>query len=477
MEQGWRHRVGDRVIRQARRQELEPVLIEETAPRRRNRRFESPVILIYGFGSLIAIGTLMLWLPYFNTTGRFTPFLTALFTATSASTVTGLVVVDTATHWNRAGQGVLMVLMEVGGLGFMSTATFLLVIITQRVTVANQLIMREFLGISRRSGLVRLSIQVVIVSLIFQLAGFLIFLWRFLPLPEFEPGEAVWQALFLTISGFNNAGFNIIPESASVALFRNEMWVLGPLTALIIVGGISYSVLAEFVRFRRFSRFSLDSRLVVILSLALWFLGAMVFFVSEFGNEATLKGLPLGTQILDSFFHSVSGRTAGFTTIDFAQTEQHTNFFFTGLMFVGGASGSTAGGIKVNTMAVILVAVLASIRGRAHVEVGGREIPTAQIQRALAIAFLGIAFVFIVAFFLVVTEGFPFDDILFETVSAFGTVGLSSGITADLSVWGKSLLAGTMFVGRLGPLTMALALGQAPQRAIYRYSQERVRIG
>ncbi len=475
MEQGWRHRVGDRVIRQARRQELEPVLIEETTPRRRNRRFESPVILIYGFGSLIAIGTLLLWLPYFNTTGRFAPFMTALFTATSASTVTGLIVVDTATHWNRAGQGVLMVLMEVGGLGFMSTATFLLVIITQRVTVANQLIMREFLGISRRSGLVRLSIQVVSVSLIVQLAGFLIFLWRFLPI--FEPEEAVWQALFLTISGFNNAGFNILPESASVALFRSETWVLGSLTALIIVGGISYSVLAELMRFRRFSRISLDSRMVIVLSLVLWLLGAMVFFVSEFGNDATLKGLPLGSQVVDSMFHSVSGRTAGFTTIDFTQTEQHTNFFFTGLMFVGGASGSTAGGIKVNTMAVILVAVLASTRGRAQVEVGGREIPAPQIQRALAIAFLGIGFVFIVAFFLVVTEGFPFDDILFETVSAFGTVGLSSGITADLSVWGKSLLAATMFVGRLGPLTMALALGQAPQRAIYRYSQERVRIG
>jgi len=475
LEQGWRHRVGDRVIRQARRQELEPILIEEAEPRRRNRRFESPVILIYGFGSLIAIGTLLLWLPYFNTTGRFTPFLTALFTAISASTVTGLVVVDTATHWSRAGQGVLMILMEVGGLGFMSTATFLLVIITQRVTVANQLIMGEFLGISRRSGLLRLSIQVVSISLFFQLVGFLIFLWRFLPI--FEPEEAVWQALFLAVSGFNNAGFNIIPESASMVLFRNEVWVLGSLTALIIVGGISYSVLAELVRFKRFSRFSLDSRMVIVLSLVLWLMGTLVFFVSEFGNEATLKGLPLGSQVIDSVFHSVSGRTAGFTTIDFEQTEQHTNFFFTGLMFIGGASGSTAGGIKVNTMAVILVAVMASIRGRAQVEVSGREIPAAQIQRALAIAFLGIGFVFIVAFFLVVTEGFPFDDILFETVSAFGTVGLSSGITADLSVWGKSLLAGTMFVGRLGPLTMALALGQTPQRAIYRYSQERVRIG
>ena len=475
MEEGWRRRLGDRVIRHPRQQELQPVHISAPAPRHPGRKFESPLILMYGFGSLIAVGTFLLWLPFFNTTGEFTPFLTALFTATSASTVTGLVTVDTATFWNPAGQAVLMTLILVGGLGFMSTATFLLVIITQRITLANQLIMREFLGVSQFGGLIRLTIQIISVSLIVQLAGFLVFFWRFTPF--FEPGQAAWQAGFLAVSAFNNAGFNILPDSVSLAAFREEMWILGAAGILIILGGISYSVLVDLVRFRRFKRFTLDSRMVLLLSLALWLMGGIVMFVSEFANEATLKGLPLGSQLMDSFFHSVSGRTAGFTTIDFSQTQQHTNVFFIGLMFIGGASGSAAGGIKVNTMAVILAAVLASIRGRTQIEVFGREIPTAQIQRALTIGFLGIAFVSIIAFLLVITEGFPFDQLIFETVSAFGTTGLSTGITPELSAWGKALIVVTMFVGRIGPLTIALSLGQRQQRAIYRYSQERVRIG
>ena len=357
----------------------------------------------------------------------------------------------------------------------MSTATFLLVIITQRITLTNQLIMREFLDVSQFGGLVRLTIQIVVVALIIQLAGFLVLFWRFLPL--FEPGQAAWQAAFLSISAFNNAGFNILPDSASLARFQGEMWVLGVAGFLIILGGISYSVLVDLVRSRRFRRFSLDSRLVLVVSLALWVLGGIVIFASEFANEATLKGLPLGDQVVNSLFMSVSGRTAGFTTIDFSQTKLHTNVFVTGLMFIGGASGSVAGGIKINTLAVILVAVLASIRGRAHVEVFGREVPDVQIQRALAIAFLGIAFIFVIAFLLVMTEEFSFDKLIFETVSAFGTGGLSTGITPVLSAWGKTLMVVTMFVGRIGPLTIVLALGQRQQRAVYRFSQERVRIG
>ncbi len=475
MQQGSTRRLGDRVLRQAREQDLAPVRITPTPPRRPVRRFESPLILMYGFGSLIAVGTTLLWLPPFNATGEFAPFLDALFTATSAATVTGLVTVDTATFWNTKGHAVIAVMMQIGGLGFMSTATFLLIIITQRITLANQLIMGEFLGVGQASGLLRLTIQVVVLTLVIQSVAFLVLLWRFLPL--FDPGQAAWQAGFLTISAFNNAGFNILPGSTSLSMFSSELWVLGIVGSLIILGSISYTVLVEMVRHRRFKRFSLDSRLVIVFSLGLWGLGALVMFVSEFNNEATLKGLPLHTQLVDSLFHSVSGRTAGFTTMDFSDTRQHTNVFFTGLMFIGGASGSTAGGIKINTLAVIIVAVLASIRGRTQVEAFGREIPTGQIQRALTVAFLGVVFVFIVAFLLVITEGFPFDRVILETVSAFGTVGLSTGITPDLSPWGKSIIVATMFIGRIGPLTIALALAQGQRRAIYRYSQERVRIG
>ena len=480
MEQGWRRRLGDRVVRPPRLQELEPVHIPPSTPRAPTRRFESPLVLMYGFGCLIAIGTFVLWLPFFNTEGGFTPFLTALFTATSAVTTTGLVVEESAAYWNRGGQVVLMVLLTVGGLGFMSAATFLLIVIAQRISLTNLLIMRESTGMSQRTDLVRLTIQVVAISLLIQLLAFLLFLWRFafIPEPVFDSvGEAAWQAAFLSASAFNNAGFNILPDSASLEMFRQELWILGGAAFLIILGSISYTVLVDIARFKRFNRFRLDSRLIILVSLALWILGIVGLFGFEFSNPDTLKGLPLGDQLTDAFFQSVSGRTAGFSSIDFAVTEQHTNFFFIGLMFIGGASGSTASGIKVNTFAVILVAVLASIRGRPQVEVFGREITPQQVQRALSIGVLGLLAVFVVAVFLTLAEGFPFINILFETVSAFANVGLSTGITPDLSAWGQTILVLAMFVGRLGPLTFALALAQREPHAVYRYSVETVKIG
>ena len=481
MEQGWRRRLGDRVVRHPRLQELEPVHIPPSTPRAPTRRFESPLVLMYVFGCLIAIGTFVLWLPFFNTEGGFTPFLTALFTATSAVTTTGLVVEESAAYWNRGGQVALMVLLTVGGLGFMSAATFLLIVIAQRISLTNLLIMRESTGMSQRTDLVRLTIQVVAISLLIQLLGFVLFLWQFAFTPEplfgESVGEAAWHAAFLSASAFNNAGFSILPESASLEVFRTELWILGGAAFLIILGSISYTVLVDIARFKRFNRFRLDSRLIILVSLALWILGMVGLFGFEFGNSDTLKGLPLGDQLTDAFFQSVSGRTAGFSSIDFAVTEQHTNFFFIGLMFIGGASGSTASGIKVNTFAVILVAVLASIRGRPQVEVFGREITPQQVQRALSIGVLGLLAVFVVAVFLTLAEGFPFINILFETVSAFANVGLSTGITPDLSAWGQTILVLAMFVGRLGPLTFALALAQREPHAVYRYSVETVKIG
>jgi trk system potassium uptake protein TrkH len=479
-EQGWRRRLGDRVIRHPRQQELAPVYIPPVSPRTPHRRFESPLILMYGFGSLIAIGTFLLWLPLFNNQDGFTPFLIAFFTATSAVTTTGLVLEESSTYWNKGGQVVLMALFTIGGVGFMSTATFLLVIITQRISLTNLLIMRESTGLSQRADMVRLTIQVVAISLLIQLGGFLVLFWKFgfTSDPIFDTlGSAAWQAAFLSSSAFNNAGFNILPNSVSLEQFRTEFWVLGSTAAMIIIGGIGYGVMVDVVRLKRFNRYRLDSRLVILVSLALWMLGAVVLLIFEQGNSATLKGLPFEQQFMDALFQSVSGRTAGFSSIDFRATEQHTNLFFIGLMFIGGASGSTASGIKVNTLAVILVAVVSSIRGRAHAQVFGREITPQQVQRALTIGVLGLMSVFVIAVLLTLAEKLPFIQLLFETVSAFGNVGLSTGITASISAWGQYILVLAMFIGRLGPLTFALALAQREQRAIYRYSGEVVRIG
>lgn len=476
MTTGWRRRPGDRVIRHPRQQELQPIYIPAPPRRIPGRKFESPLILVYGFGGLIAIGTLLLWLPFFNTTGQFAPFMTALFTTTSAACVTGLAVVNTGTFWNQEGQAVIMVLMLVGGLGFMSTATYLLLIVAQRVSLPSQLIItRGFLEVSESSGLVRLALQVTTLSLVFLAIGFAILYWRFEPV--FGARDGAWQALFTAISAFNNAGFDILPGGDSMAQVKADAVLLGGTALLIIAGSVGYVPLIDLLKTRRFNRFSLDSRLVLVTTTTLWIVGALLFLLFEFANAATIGHDPVGTKVVNSLFHSVSARTAGFSTVNLGLAKLQTIVLLIALMFVGGASGSTAGGIKVNTFAVLIATVFATIRNRSYVEAFHKEIPAEYVQRALTIAFLAVTFVGGISFFLVITERFPFDRIVFEVVSAFGTVGLSTGITPDLSGWGKTLIIVTMFVGRIGPLTIALALGQGQRRAVYRYSQERVRIG
>ena len=453
-----------------------PVRVTVTTRKVRSRALASPLILIYAFAGLITLGTLLLLLPITHNGGGFTPFMVALFTATSAVTVTGLVVQSTSEYWTRTGQVFILGLMFVGGLGFMTMATFLLVLIGQRVTLAQRLLVRESLGVNQLGGLVRLTLGIVLVSAAIQLLGFIALFIRFSFL--YSPAEAIWQAVFHAVSAFNNAGFISLKEPGGLSAFRGDEIVLGILAALILLGAISYWVIVDVVRYRRFSLFTLNTKLVLILTAALLLIGMSVFLASEYQNPATLGSLPVGQKVMISFFESISGRTAGFTTVDFGATEQHTNFFFTSLMFIGGASGSVAGGIKVNTMAVVLVAVLSTMRGRSNASAFGREIPGAQVQRAMVIGAVSTAFVFMVAMMLTFAEpGFDFIGLFFESVSAFGTVGLSTGLTPDISDWGRFILVTAMFIGRFGPLALGLAMAQRSEPDIYRYAQERVIIG
>lgn len=475
MEQGWSRRVGDRVIRRPREREVTPIVIKTTPRRHPSRFFSSPFILMIGFGVLILVGGGLLLLPIANRQGGMTPPLVAFFTSTSAVTVTGLVLEDTATYWSSFGQGVIFALMAVGGLGFMTTATFFLILIGQRITLPERLLMRESLMADRLGGLVRLTRYVVLTAILIYLAGMGLFFWRF---SQTGGTQALWPSAFHAVSAFNNAGFSIIPDSASLSAYRSDYIFLGIFATLIVLGGISYTVLVEVFRGRRPKRYSLDTKLVLLVSALLWVLGLGVIFGSEYSNEATLGKLPLGGKVFTAFFHSVSARTAGFSTIDFSQSGDFTNLFVVGLMFVGGAAGSTAGGIKVNTFAVLIVAVFSSIRGRLHAEAFGREIPHVQVHRALAIAVLGLLLIGGVVLFLTLYEKeIPFPKLLFETVSAFGTVGLSTGIITQMSLAGKVLIIAAMFLGRLGPLTLALALAPGEEREVYRFVQERVKIG
>ena len=453
-----------------------------TARRGQSKALASPLILIYAFAGLIAIGTLLLLLPFAHHGGGFTPFVDALFTATSAITVTGLVTQDTATYWTRTGQVFILAMMFVGGLGFMTLATFLLVLIGQRVTLAQRIWMKDSLQVDQLGGLARLTIRIVLVAIGIQVAGFVALLVRFSFLPEYSPAEAVWQAVFHAVSGFNNAGFYVVPESASLSFFVADKAVLGIMATLIFLGTISYPVMVDVVRARRFSLFTLNTKLVLMLVAALTVSGALVFFFSEYDNERTLRQLPVVDKAVVAVFESISGRTAGFSTVDYGATRSHTNFFFTSLMFVGGASASVAGGIKINTLAIVLMAVLSTIRGRGRVSAFGRELPQAQVHRAMTIGAVATAFVFLVALMLTFAESAsakPVDviDLLFESVSAAGTVGQSTGLTGDLSRWGHLILIASMFLGRIGPLTLALYMAQSGETDTYRFAQERVTLG
>ena len=455
---------------------MSPVRLTVTARGVPSRAFASPLVLIYTFAALITLGTMLLLLPFAHHAGGFTPFLPALFTATSAVTVTGLIIEDTATYWTRFGQVVILGLMFVGGLGFMTLATFLLILLGQRVTMAQRILVKESLGVNQLGGLVRLTVRIVILAVAIQTAGFVALFVRFSFI--YSPAEAAWQAVFHAVSGFNNAGFVALPETRSLTAFRADETVVGVIALLVVLGGISYWVMVDVVKARRFSLFTLTTKLVLILTAVLIVLGALVFFASEYGNSGTLGTLSVGKKVLISLFESISGRTAGFTTVSFGSTEPHTNFFFTSLMFIGGASASVAGGIKINTFAVVLVAIISTIQGRSHASAFGRELAQTLVQRALVIGAVATVFVFLVALALTFSEvQFEFLDLLFESVSAFGTVGLSTGLTAALSTWGKLILIITMFIGRIGPLALGLAMLQHAELDTYRYAQERVTIG
>ena len=469
------HRIAERVVRRPRMREVSPVVIKTRGPRHPSRLLGSPLILLYSFIALILVGGLLLSLPIASKEPGFTPAIIAFFTSTSAVTVTGLTLVSTADYWSPFGQGVIFTLMLIGGLGFMTLATFLLIVVGQRITLPERMLMRDTMGMDRLGGLVRLTRNIVLVVTGIYLVGILLLFWRFLA--YFPAPEALWQAAFHSVSGFNNAGFTILPDSASLSRFALDLPMLIFMIVLIVLGSISWIVLVDLFRHRRFSRLTLDTKLVLTVSLLLWALGAVVMFVTEFSNTGVFGSFSTSGKAFHSLFQSISGRTAGFSTVDFNQVSDLTDLLFTGLMFIGGAAGSTAGGIKVGTFALIIVTVISSIRGRPQAEAFGREIPSVQVHRAMSIAVLGIAVIFILSLVLTFTEEEEFLAMLFDTVSAFATTGLSMGVTERLSTAGSVLFMFAMFLGRLGPLTLVLALAPKEETVLYRFAQERVRIG
>lgn len=441
-------------------------------PLRRKFRLTPPKMLVAGFAGLILIGALLLDTAWATKSGTAPGFLTALFTSTSAVCVTGLVVVDTGTFWSSSGQAIILLLIQLGGLGIMTSATIFSILLGRQIGLKERLLIRESLSQVNVSGVVRLVRYVILYTVVIEVFFAAILALRLSQ--DFHGPKYLWFGLFHAVSAFNNAGFDLFGDFRSITGYVADPIVTLGIAFPIIIGGLGFSVISEITGRRKWRRYSLHAKLTLVTTAVLLVAGTVLFMALEHTN--TLRGFSWPVKLLASFFQSVTPRTAGYNTIDIAALYPATLFCMCILMFIGASPGSTGGGIKTTTFAVLGLSVASLSGGREEVEVFGRRIPFSQVLKALAIFLLALGWVAITVFVLLMVEHKDFLKLLFETISAFGTVGLSTGITPELTPAGRIVIILTMFIGRLGPLTVAFALAQR-RHALYRRPEEQIIVG
>lgn len=435
---------------------------------------------VIGLTLVVLAGTALLASPWTTESGEITPIVDALFTAVSAVSVTGLVTVDTATHWNFLGEAIILGLIQIGGLGFMVGASIILLLLRRGSTrLSDLLLVKEGAPTVSLREAVQLSGQIVIFTFAVEAVGaalLTIRFWQDMPLPD-----ALWHGVFYAVASFCNAGFDLQGGFVSLIPYQTAIEINAVIMLLIQAGALSYVVLADTVRNRRWSRLAIDSKLVLLVNGALLLFGTVIFLMVEWGGS--LASTAHGAKPLVALFQSVSARTAGFATVDLGEARSVTLFIWMALMFIGGASGSTAGGVKLATIAVIWAALLSTMKGAEETHIFGRRVPTPLIFRAMAVVAMMLLVHFAATSALVATQGWfrgeevTFIALMFETMSALAAVGLSTGITPTLTDAGKLILCAVMFFGRLGPLTVVYALQRRQQPSRLRYPAAPVRIG
>jgi trk system potassium uptake protein TrkH len=450
---------------------------------RRSKTSESRLapaqLFILSFIFVILMGTGLLLLPE-ATTGKQISIVDALFTATSATCVTGLIVVDTGSYFTLFGQLVILVLIQIGGLGLMTVTTFFTLIIRKNMSVRESIFMSSTMNIKALSKVSNLLISTLTLTLSFEFIGviFLCIGWRG---NDFEWGSIVYYSIFHSISAFCNAGFSLF--SNNLENYKSNITINITVTSLIIFGGLGFIVIMNLFHYLRFGIFkkeklSLHTKMSLLLTAILIIAGFLIILSIEW-NKA-LSDLPISTKIMGAYFHSVTPRTAGFNTINMTLFTNACYFITIIFMFIGASPGGTGGGIKTTTFGVFLVTIWSMLRGRTKIEIFRRGIPRDIMTNALLIITLSLMFLAVFAFILLITEDAPPLHIIFELFSAFGTVGLSAGITPNLTNIGKIIIIITMFIGRVGPLTMVLAIGQTRQQRKsieFQYPEESVIIG
>lgn len=439
-------------------------------------------MMVVGFAAVILIGAILLSLPIATQTGERTSFLDSLFTATSAVCVTGLVVVDTATHWNFFGQIVIIILIQTGGLGFMTITTLFSLIVKKRINLKERLLIQESLNQIDLSGLVKLTRYILLMTFVIEGIGALILSTVFIPQFGFIRGS--WYSIFHAISAFCNAGFdlmgNVTGPYSSLMYYVNNTTITLAISALIILGGLGFPVILDIVKNKKISKLNMHSKIVLISTSILIVVGMLFILIVEYKNVGTLGNLSLKGKILASLFQSVTIRTAGFATIDLTILHQATLFIMMIFMFVGASPASTGGGVKTTTIAVLILTVKSFLLGKEDIEVFGRRITSSTVRKSVGIFFVGVLAVLTGILLIVLIE--PEFDLLeasFEVVSALATVGLSIGGSSNLTFIGKLLIVIYMFMGRVGLLTIFLALvaKNTVNKQQIRYPEGRIIVG
>ncbi|WBB73913.1 TrkH family potassium uptake protein [Micromonospora sp. WMMD1128] len=444
---------------------------------RRSSRLRHPAqVIAVGFGTAVVVGTGLLSLPVATRSGERTGLVDALFTATSAVCVTGLVTVDTGSYWSGFGQAVILLLIQAGGLGIMTLATLFTVLLSRRLGLR-----ARFLAQAETKSLDLTDVRAVVRRIVlFSLAGeavvAVVLTARFATAYDEPFGEAVYDGVFHAVSAFNNAGFST--NADSLVGYVADPWICLPIAAAVILGGLGFPVVFELLRcWRRPALWSVLTRITLALTGALLVLGTVVLTLAEFTNPRTLGPLHGWHKLLAGFFASTMTRTAGFNSVDIGAMRPESLLASDVLMFIGGGSAGTAGGIKVTTFGLLAFVLWSEMRGELHVNVGRRGIPASNQRQALAVALLSVGAVVTATFALLATTPYRLDVVLFEAVSAFATVGLSTGITASLPPQADLLLVVLMFAGRVGPLTLASALALRDRNRRFELPEERTIVG
>jgi trk system potassium uptake protein TrkH len=449
------------------------------------RQATPPQALALGFAVVILIGAFLLTLPVSTASRKGTPFIDALYTSTSAACVTGLIVLDTPEFFSRVGQVIILLLIQIGGLGYMTMASMIALTVGRRISLRERILLRDSLSQLTMEGLIRFVKRVLWITFIVEALGAVLLTFHFLS--HYPLRQALFAGIFHSVSAFCNAGFSVF--STNLQAYVADPLVNLVITSNIILGGIGYLVIVDLYEHSRSlnkSRLhlSLHTKLVLTITGSLIVAGTICIYLFESQNSQTLGPLPFSSQLLASYFHAVTPRTAGYNTLQVGSMTQACLFFTIFLMFVGASPGGTGGGIKTTTLGTLVATTWSNLRGRKDVNLFRRRISPESIEKAFVLTFLSLLLIASFSILLLVIEKQPLLPVLFEEISAFGTVGLSSGapgsvcsLSAIFSSWGKLLIVLTMFAGRVGPITVGAAVLFREPQGQFRYVEEKVLVG